>query len=86
MPGRPINILTGKQFNRLTVRRLAPIRDFKGEVRWICDCECGTQGVIVRGTSLTSGNTKSCGCLQKERVQERWRKYREQKVVNDGSS
>ena len=29
---------------------------------WLCQCDCGKE-VIVRGASLTTGNTKSCGCL-----------------------
>jgi len=38
-----------------------------GQARWLCECSCGNL-VIVKGTSLRSGNTKSCGCLQKERT------------------
>lgn len=29
---------------------------------WICKCSCGKISTI-RGTSITSSNTKSCGCL-----------------------
>lgn len=36
---------------------------YKDGVRWICQCECGNIKSI-RGSSLKSGNTKSCGCLQ----------------------
>lgn len=32
---------------------------------WNCVCKCGKK-VIVRGVSLRIGQTKSCGCLQKE--------------------
>lgn len=62
--------LTNKKFGRLTVIKLAesvtntygrPIR------RWVCDCECGNT-TIVRVNKLTSGNTISCGCFQKEMV------------------
>lgn len=34
---------------------------------WFCKCDCGNE-VLVRGSSLVSGHTKSCGCLQKEKV------------------
>lgn len=42
------------------------IRENKGKnSRWICRCDCGAE-VIVFGYALKNGNTKSCGCLQKE--------------------
>ena len=43
---------------------------------WICKCSCGKISTI-RGTSITSSNTKSCGCLQKmalKKIQENNRK------------
>lgn len=33
---------------------------------WRCQCECGNT-VIVRAENLHSGNTRSCGCIEKER-------------------
>lgn len=33
----------------------------KGPARWRCRCLCGVERVLVAG-SLTSGNSKSCGC------------------------
>lgn len=38
------------------------------EIRWDCTCECGTQHVIVDGTRLKSGKTKSCGCLRVDKL------------------
>ena len=38
-----------------------------GRARWKCRCKCGNE-VIVLGKHLRSGNTKSCGCYQKERA------------------
>ena len=32
---------------------------------WLCKCDCGNI-VSIRGYSLRSGNTQSCGCIQKE--------------------
>lgn len=32
---------------------------------WHCKCDCGNE-IDVKSTSLTSGNTKSCGCLSRE--------------------
>ena len=55
--------LTGQQFGYLT-----PIEYIKGG-KWRCQCKCGNE-VIVLGKHLRSGNTKSCGCYQKERATE----------------
>lgn len=40
-----------------------------GNITWLCRCDCGNEKVIA-GASLRSGNTRSCGCLQKERASE----------------
>jgi hypothetical protein len=32
---------------------------------WLCRCDCDRQ-TMVRATNLRSGNTKSCGCCQRE--------------------
>ena len=39
----------------------------EGRARWLCQCKCGNT-VTVLGKHLRSGNTKSCGCYQKERA------------------
>lgn len=39
------------------------------EAMWRCRCDCGAY-VSVIGSSLTSGNTRSCGCLHKELLKE----------------
>ncbi len=55
--------LIGRKFEKLTVISQAESRNRKAF--WNCKCDCGTASV-VRTSSLTSGNTRSCGCLQKE--------------------
>lgn len=60
--------LVGKQFGRLTVisetdRRRKPCGS--PERRWICLCVCGAETAVSQA-SLTSGNTRSCGCLLQE--------------------
>ena len=55
--------ITGKQFGRLTVSH------YVGDGQWECECECGNR-VVVRTYNLNSGNTKSCGCLQKDKASE----------------
>lgn len=56
--------LVDKKFGRLTV-----IKEYgknrHGLSKWLCKCDCGNE-VIVWGNHLKAGNTKSCGCLQKE--------------------
>lgn len=58
--------LTGQRFGRLVVVARAE-NDKYGEARWLCRCDCGRK-VIVRGASLRCGDTKSCGCLKREKA------------------
>ena len=68
---RVIHDLTGRVFKRLTVIRLAypsEIPEMKWRAKhthWMCRCECGNTIVATVG-ALTSHNTKSCGCLQRD--------------------
>lgn len=58
-------VILGSKFGRLTVIcKIAP--DDVGRERYECRCECGTI-VTKLGNWLKSGNTRSCGCLAKER-------------------
>lgn len=52
--------LTGQRFGRWTVIERAASR--KGKTAWKCICDCGTVSVVI-GYNLTSGHSKSCGCL-----------------------
>ena len=57
--------ITGQKFGRLVVVDRAPN---KGKVvMWNAVCDCGTK-ITTQGGALRSGHTKSCGCLQKEKV------------------
>lgn len=57
--------LSGQKFNRLTVVKRI---ENKGKyVAWLCKCDCGNEIETITA-SLKNGNTKSCGCLQKEKV------------------
>lgn len=58
----------GHTYGYLTVIERAP-NDKEGHAMWKCKCKCGNE-VIVLGKHLRSGNTKSCGCYQKERATE----------------
>ena len=41
----------------------------KGERKWLCRCECGTERYVLE-RSLRHGGSYSCGCLRKERHRE----------------
>jgi len=68
--------LTGQRFGRLTVieraeNYITPAGN--SFVRWKCRCDCG-QNIVTYSNGLLSGHTKSCGCLQKEKVSESGKK------------
>lgn len=55
--------IAGQKYGELTA--IKPFaRTNRGNWQWTCMCSCGNE-INVRIDSLTSGNTKSCGCLQK---------------------
>lgn len=55
--------LTNQKFNGIKAIRPVGIKK-NGGMRWLCRCYCGNY-FVTRGSSLTSGHTKSCGCLKK---------------------
>lgn len=66
--------LTGKVFDRLFVLGRAPsIPNGISQITcWWCICSCPEHKIIsVRVNNLTSGNTKSCGCLTIEKSTKR---------------
>ena len=62
--------MTGEKFGRLTVIRRGEDcieSDGTKAVQWVCKCDCGNPNdILVRGTSLRKGLTKSCGCLRRQ--------------------
>lgn len=58
--------MIGKKFGRLTVIKKVGV-DNRRYLTWLCKCDCGSE-VIVRGVNLRNGNTKSCGCITRERM------------------
>lgn len=55
--------LTGKQFNHLSVIEIA--EKTQRATIWLCRCDCGNE-TKVSTNDLTSGHTKSCGCLKRK--------------------
>lgn len=60
--------LSGQKFGRLTVLRRVDNGSRLAE--WLCLCDCG-KTVVKKGTLISRGYVKSCGCLQREQA----RKY-----------
>lgn len=56
--------LTGQKFGRLTVIKRVENNN-NNKVCFLCKCDCGNT-IVVTGSRLKTGNTKSCGCLHKE--------------------
>ena len=52
--------LDGRRFGHLSVR------EYAGNSRWICDCDCGKSCEILTGR-LVGGHVKSCGCKGKQK-------------------
>lgn len=59
--------ITNRRFQRLVA--LGPVDVRATYVRWLCQCDCGTQ-IILSMQNLTSGSAKSCGCYKRERARE----------------
>ena len=60
--------LIGQRFGRLVVIEKLPSKNRR--CWWKCKCDCGNFKDVPT-TSLTLGDTKSCGCLNKEKMRER---------------
>lgn len=75
--GRKLIDLTGQVFDKLKVIERA--EDYiqpngKRSPMWLCLCECGNK-TIVRGNKLRDKVTRSCGCLRREELFLRNKKY-----------
>lgn len=58
--------IRGQRFVRLVAVEVVGSA-YGGKRTWRCLCDCGRE-VVVAGNSLRTGNTKSCGCLHRERA------------------
>lgn len=69
--------LTGKKFGRLLVIAMAEDYLSPGGYhcpRWTCQCDCGNIVTMYRHT-LTTGDSKSCGCFNREESSKRSKKH-----------
>lgn len=60
----------GRRYGRLTVISRVSDEGKKNRRRWLCKCDCETL-IVIRQIHLRNGNTRSCGCFQRERNRER---------------
>jgi hypothetical protein len=61
-PIAPARHAPGARFGRLVVVRLEELGPYGR--RYLVQCDCGSPAKVVQGGSLTSGDTRSCGCLK----------------------
>ena len=57
--------LTNQRFTKLIALYPTEERDSSGNIKWMCQCDCGNKKVIS-AYDLKSEKIKSCGCLSKE--------------------
>jgi hypothetical protein len=73
-PPRKLRFTPGDRYGRLTVLSEARLPNTPGRIRHgfkagppgaLCRCDCGNE-ITVAANTLTSSNTRSCGCLKIE--------------------
>jgi hypothetical protein len=70
--------LTNKKFGKLTVMRRGDDYIQENGVRnvtWIVKCDCGSEPFNALASCLSSGKTKSCGCLKESFIASELKKY-----------
>jgi hypothetical protein len=68
-----INMI-GQKIGKLTVIKLVKKQN-NSRAYWLCKCDCGNETVVC-GKDLRNGNTKSCGCLNQDKIIEYNKKQR----------
>ena len=80
----PESEMIGKKFNRLTIEKYMGRNKFDQRI-FLCKCECNNpKEIIVPLNKLLNGNTRSCGCLQKEIASKNTKKYNSYILSDDG--
>lgn len=62
--------LVGKTYGKLQVLYKTDNKNAKGYWYWHCKCDCGNE-CEVDTNSLKTGHTQSCGCLHKEKMNQK---------------
>lgn len=76
----PVIDMRGERYGRLVVVARA-VQDKARGSRWLCRCDCGNETTVQRW-SLLRGDTRSCGCLQRESIAARNRDRRKPMPVD----
>jgi len=66
------NLMIGSKYGMLTIVELAGKSKDRQKV-YLCKCDCGKKIKAISG-NLKKGNTKSCGCIRKEKTSVRMSK------------
>ncbi len=77
--GTAINEM-GNRYGRLIVLERAGTASDRSAT-WLCKCDCGNR-IVVKGTNLRRGSTRSCGCLASEMIVQVGHQYFENETGN----
>ncbi|MDO5391053.1 MAG: hypothetical protein Q4F24_08220 [Eubacteriales bacterium] len=75
--------ISEKRFGLLTAKYY--VKSGKYGAIWHCECDCGGS-IDTYVSSLTSGNAKSCGCLDKQNREEQHRKLHDMMIADTNIS
>lgn len=75
--------LTGMKFGRLTVLKRVESNKHN-QTQYLCRCEC-SKHTVVTSNNLVTGNTKSCGCLNRELSGVRIKKFNSKLLQSEGT-
>lgn len=73
--------MIGEKYNRLTITEYLG-KDNHGKHIVKCKCDCGNENHITRYNALKRQNTKSCGCIRKEKPSNLSHGLRDTKLYN----
>lgn len=57
--------LIGRKFGMLTVIDRSE-NDKHGTTRWVCNCDCGNENIVVNRALLMKSKNPNCGCVRKD--------------------
>lgn len=73
-----LEVKTGDRYGRLTIlKEVNPYVSPSGNKtrKFLCQCDCNSEPFEVFLNSLRNGDTKSCGCVRKEKAKETHKRY-----------